>query len=426
MNWPTKEDYNRSMQNLNILAIDEDLHEGRVEMDEIGANPANYGGAKLYNVTYRIELPRPLSWFPSANSLIVRCFCKTPEREPPGDILKRYDLISAFCLDKYKDYPSLLPVKYVKRAIKVYYTNEDTGDITGNEIFPIVKMPFLKVPSLGVFVARNYRSKETMIELCSAWLNMIRDLEIIGMAHGDLDLTNVLVEEDRSNGKPLLRLIDYDNVWIEDLKDREQTEGGHDAFQRPYYKRPYNAEMDRFSALAIYISLRALSFYPELYDRFKANEKDYLLFRRQDYEEIRLGNSGSNRIVQLHKLGIEELKPHLAQLISALCHEDYVPCSLDAVPLPPIKVLWYLPADDKAAEIASVTTKVDSMPAAYGQHTQQPTPFYTATTETATSSAGSSMAEQQRSSAVPFRVARNAASSTGSSMAEQQRAAQQV
>src|SRR5438067_10576091 len=100
MNRPTKEDYDLSMKNLTISAIGEDLREGRVEMDEIGANPSNYGGAKLYNVTYRIELPRRLSWIPSTNklsknNLMVRCFCKTPEREPPDDILERYSRISA-------------------------------------------------------------------------------------------------------------------------------------------------------------------------------------------------------------------------------------------------------------------------------------------------------------------------------------------
>src|SRR5207302_11322506 len=123
-----------------------------------------------------------------------------------------------------------------------------------------------------------------------ALFRMIRVIVAVSMAHGDLDLSNVLVEQ--HNTHVILRLIDYDNTWIPELVGRNQTEHGHENFQHPSFmpphQRPYYAGMDRFSALVIYISLKMLVSHPRLYDDWGANEADRLLLSEQDYQNAGL------------------------------------------------------------------------------------------------------------------------------------------
>jgi hypothetical protein len=149
------------------------------------------------------------------------------------------------------------------------------------------------------------------------------------MAHGDLDLTNVLVEQRGST--LILKLIDYDNLWIPDLAGRPQTEYGHAAFQHPAFfasrTRRYSVDMDRFSALVIYIALDMLAHRPELYNEWHADESEQLLFSEADYAAFQLDTS---HISQLRKLSRSEMRPYSDELIAAL-YEQRMPRSLPAI-----------------------------------------------------------------------------------------------
>jgi len=183
-----------------------------------------------------------------------------------------------------------------------------------------------------------------MQQLCDAWLRMIGELEAASMAHGDLDLSNVLVE--RRGPTLALRLIDYDNTWIPALSGRGQTEHGHQHFQHPAFMppnlRPFAVDMDRFSALVIYISLKTLISQPRLYDQWGADESERLLFADTDYQNA--GQPG-NRIAQLRQISSPDLYPYLDELQAAL-RERRMPRSLSAiapVKLPPSSPDGYRP-----------------------------------------------------------------------------------
>jgi hypothetical protein len=71
------------------------------------------------------------------------------------------------------------------------------------------------------------------------------------MAHADLQHGNVLLVP---TGNALaLRLIDYDGMYVPALAGQRSGELGHPAYQHPQRLREgtYNAEVDRFSHLAI-------------------------------------------------------------------------------------------------------------------------------------------------------------------------------
>src|SRR5947209_953291 len=264
--WPTKDEYDIAIARWTETMWDADLRSSMLDYDNMGIR--RYGGANLYVSIYKID-----HW-------MVRCFCSKPSMQTPIDIRERYRAIDRFCRTQADRVSALIPVIYLEQGITV-----------GTRVLPIVKMPFLAgCPSLGEFLLDAYEDRATMQRLCEAWLSMIREIEAAPMAHGDLDLTNVLVEQRGPN--LTLRLIDYDNTWIPELAGRSQTEYGHTNFQHPSFlpprQRPFNAEMDRFSALVIYISLKTLVAHPKLYEEWGADESDRLLLSETDYQHADL------------------------------------------------------------------------------------------------------------------------------------------
>jgi hypothetical protein len=315
--WPTKTDYERAFTNWQKTIQDAQLRQGTL----VEGKTSILQQARLDNhaCLYRID-----DW-------MVRCFCRTEEGEPPKDIEKRYELFSTFCSRNFSRVSALVPLNYISNGINVEYFEEGTWTSFKEEIRPIVKMPFVAGLSLGTFVVAHHRNGRLMTQLCDAWVRMIGELEAVNMAHGDLDLTNVLVQSDAATLPLQLKLIDYDNTWIPDFKYYRRPEFGHRHFQHPAFygkEDAYNAEMDHFAALVIYISLKALSVAPELYDEYEANDEACLLFTASDYEAERRHSAGHIR--QLLARHVPGLEGYLDELCESL-HSERMPRSLSII-----------------------------------------------------------------------------------------------
>jgi hypothetical protein len=289
--WPTRDAYDAAMLDWHTTLADPELRAGDLARDSFGIR--RYGGAGLYVCVYRIG-----DW-------LVRCFRANPPKQPPDDIMERYAAISAFCRAHTATLPALVPIDYQPEGITVH-----------GQAWPIVKMPFLgDAVSLGSYISRHVRDGARMRALAGAWLHLIAGMEAAPMAHGDLDLTNVLVQG--HDDAPTLRLIDYDNLWLPALQQRRQTESGHEHFQHPAFlppnARPFGPAMDRFSALVIYLALLALIQQPTLYDEWEADESAYLLLLRFDYQRPTLPGG---RIAYLRAL--PGLAPYADALVAAL------------------------------------------------------------------------------------------------------------
>jgi hypothetical protein len=327
--WPNREDYDLAMHNMQENIHDSVIKYGTIISDKTG--PLRYGGANHYVTLYQIGVNNSVE--NKVDHWMVRCFCCDPARrkEPPADILTHYQRIDRFCNAHLFSVSVLVPVYYVDNAISVDFMDRrgDSYVLMDTKVLPYVRMPFIPGPSIGSFVAANYKNSTIMEELCDAWIQMIRDLEGIQMAHGDLDLTNVIVA--RQKPSIILKLIDYDNAWIPTLNGLPQTELGHDNFRHPAFKskqeRPHDQNMDRFSALTMYISLKALAAYPNLYIDCHADEADHLLLTRSDYEQEMC--SAPNNITVLKKVGIPGLNPCLNELSRCLREKhNPIPTSL--------------------------------------------------------------------------------------------------
>lgn len=309
--WPTREAYDAAMLTWRTALADPELRAGELARDSFGIR--RYGGAGLYVCVYRVG-----DW-------LVRCFCANPPKQPPDDIMERYAAISAFSQAYAATLPALIPIDYQATGITVH-----------GQALPIVKMPFLRdaVP-LGTYISRHVQDDARLRALADAWLRLIAGMEAAPLAHGDLDLTNVLVQE--HGGVPTLRLIDYDNLWLPALQQRRQTESGHEHFQHPAYlppqPRPYDPAMDRFSALVIYLSLLALIQQPALYAEWEADESAFLLLLRADYQRPTLPGG---RIATLRTL--PDLAPYVDALVAALQTQTMPPSIVtlaDSIPVAP-------------------------------------------------------------------------------------------
>lgn len=314
--WPTREEYDHAVMSWRQTTRDPDLVSGELAT-VMGTDPRRFGGAGLYVTVYRIG-----DW-------AVRCFCSDVGSacDPPSDIVDRYRAIACFVAEQQAAIPALLPVTVVERGLFV-----------AGAWRPVVKSPWVTdALRLGAFVAEHRGNARLLAALAGSWRRLVSDLEDAPMAHGDLDLTNVLVREEAGAGRPTLRLIDYDDMWIPALDGRAQTECGHEAFQHPAFfrpiphpdpaNRPYGPQMDRFAALVIYLSLLALSLDPRLYADLGASEEDRLLFSRADYERPTLETSA---FALVRKRCGPAVAPYLDELLACLA-ECRMPRSLEAI-----------------------------------------------------------------------------------------------
>jgi len=133
--------------------------------------------------------------------------------------------------------------------------------------------------TLDEFIDRNIFNRSEIIDLANKFLNLVKHLDSLGIAHGDLQHGNIIVQ----NGS--LYLIDYDGIYLPELNGLKTNEIGHPNYQHPsrtIYN--YNSKIDRFSAIVIYLSLLILSINPSLWEEYCNGEN--LLFTQEDYFNI--------------------------------------------------------------------------------------------------------------------------------------------
>src|SRR3989442_14663609 len=85
-------------------------------------------------------------------------------------------------------------------------------------------------------------------------------------------------------------------MWVPALRGRNATETGHRAYQHPERsEQDYGQEIDRFSALVIYLSLAALERDATLWEHFHTG--DNLIFVREDFHQLGRSAIGNNYVV---------------------------------------------------------------------------------------------------------------------------------
>lgn len=247
---PSLDQYNEAVQHPRVAFADPMLRGGMIQTNGLGLPRALGGG---FAITYNISA--------QGSSFAVRVFHKRAT-----GLEERYRSISAEL--------SRAPSPYF-----VQFEYQAEGIVVGGTRYPIVKMEWASGDTLGTYLDANHRNRAAIEVLRRAFRELASALQSRGIAHGDIQTGNVVVDGGR------LRLIDYDGMFVPGMPAGNGSEIGHRHFQHPGRTAvDFGPSMDRFSVICMDVTLAALSERPELYARY-ATTGENILFTANDFRD---------------------------------------------------------------------------------------------------------------------------------------------
>lgn len=233
-----------------LTIVDATLKQGTVQTDALGLP---FGRTGSFAITFKI--------INASKSFALRCFLS----DRPT-IHRRYEAISAYLQNN--------PLPYL-----VDFNYENSGLRIKGETYPILRMQWVDGVPLGLYVQEHHRDAQRMKQLQDRIVTMAQDLEAAGIAHGDLQGGNILVD---STGA--ITLVDYDGMFVPALASLGAIETGHPNFQHPQREQTqlFTDKADRFPLAVIYTALSAIQEDPEIWNTL-AGDEEALLFRSQDF-----------------------------------------------------------------------------------------------------------------------------------------------
>jgi len=244
--WPSARDFAEAIQDPPVVFSDPSLKSLTPALDRFGLPVIASGN---FACVCRMHT--------GGDSFAVRFFTRDP-----GDKEKRYQIIDRFI--SRNNLQCLADFFYKPNEILIR-----------GQRYPVIKMDWINGASLDRFVQENLSKPEVLRFVSEQWVSLVNDLERAGIAHGDLQHGNILVDSTS------LRLVDLDSLYVPEMTGMHSCENGHPAYQHP--KRSalfFNDKLDRFSSLVIYASLMGLATNPALWKQF---HDDNLILKRQDY-----------------------------------------------------------------------------------------------------------------------------------------------
>ena len=250
MPWPGITDYSEAIQNPGLCFKGTDLEAGVVAANRRGM-PLVFSGA--FACVYQVTV--------GGRNYAVRCFTREVK-----DQQDRYNQLSEYLINVLP--PSFVHFEYVERGINV------RGDW-----YPIVKMDWVEGESLSSFVGSKLNEPGTLRRIAAQWRGgPAASLRGLGIAHNDLQHGNVMVQGDGN-----IRLVDYDGIFLPQFRGERSPELGHKNYQHPLRKaEDYDAYVDNFPSLVIYVSLLAIAADPGLWS---FHNEDNLILTQNDYAD---------------------------------------------------------------------------------------------------------------------------------------------
>ncbi|AFY84645.1 protein kinase family protein [Oscillatoria acuminata] len=276
MLYPSLSDYGAAIRNPHIafrkkdpktkqdIVLDPVLVKGHpIEITGPNGMKSPWSAAGGFAVAFKYKTPLPNQVW------AVRCFKKTA-----SDVNLHYQNIS-------KNLQSLKGNSCGSYFVDFLFLDE--GIRVNGKCYPTVRMEWVEGKDLKTYIRDNLKNPQKLRDLAMAWIDLSKTLFNQGIAHGDLQHGNILVID---TGISSLKLIDYDSLYF------CQDGGCKDDFIKgiPDYQHPLRGslskqcrEIDFFSQLVIYLSIIALAESPSLWNRFKLDQSEHLLFSKNDF-----------------------------------------------------------------------------------------------------------------------------------------------
>src|SRR6266852_2426553 len=250
MSYPQITDYQEAVQHPAQAFIDPDLKQGAVAENNLGLPLVMSGGFAL---TYAVTTPR--------RKCAVRCF----HREIPA-IQQKYDATSK-------------KLRSLAIGCFVDFDFQQSGISVRQRVFPIVRMDWVEGDTLGIWLDKNFNNPGALEKARTDFVAIARFLEREGIAHGDIQNGNVMV----ANGD--IKLIDYDGMFVPGMRPGNGSETGHKHFQHPDRRvSDFGPKMDRFSFIALDLSLKAVIEDKSLYSKFREGGET-VVFKANDFAD---------------------------------------------------------------------------------------------------------------------------------------------
>ena len=264
----------------------------------------------------------------------VRCF-----RGYLGDRDQRYRAI--------QEHLKSAPVSYLSQ-----FTYAPEGILVGGNRFPILFMSWIDGPTLDLYISEMLHRPDVLLHLSEEWLRLMTALRASGVAHGDLQHGNIIVEHGQ------LRLVDHDGIFVNRMAGWSASEVGHQHYQHPRRDaRHFDANLDSFSSLVIYLSLLALAERPDLWQE---HHDENLLFTKADF----IDPASSSLFSKIRELGPEHRR--LADVLASAAsgQPGDAPCLLDLVKTKSALPTWMtapenLDTTNKTREVVSTQLPSD-------------------------------------------------------------------
>ena len=252
---PTIPSIRTSVENKNVLVLDDHAKNGTFKRDARGRLIAYAGG---FSVVFPYETAGGDKW-------AFRCW--------HSDVVnskKRYQTIAEAIKKSNLDF--LCEFQYIDNGINV----------DGN-IYPTTRMRWIDGITIKDYICRNRNSKDLLVSLADKFLKMTQSLHAQSLAHGDLQHGNILIDKNNQ-----LYLVDYYSFYCPKLRGEADTVTGLPDYQHPARSRnkAVSEKLDYFSELVIYLSILAIAENPTLLDKYKIGDADRLLFAKEDFSDL--------------------------------------------------------------------------------------------------------------------------------------------
>jgi hypothetical protein len=253
--YPTGVKYREALFDTNRCFKDPALVGGMVTMDNFGM-PKPISGAA--GSVFTVQNANGRRW-------AVKCFTRFV-----ADQEVRYQRISE-------------TLQSVSKPWRVEFEYLHEGVLCEGIWYPVLKMEWVDAASLIPFIENHLWEPTVIADLAEKFMQVVRDLSALNIAHGDLQHGNLLITP---SGE--LKLIDYDGMFVPSLANMGASEKGHMNYQSPTRTmRTWGPYLDNFSAWVIYTSLVAITIDPTLWSLLHNPGDEALLFHHTDYEDPR-------------------------------------------------------------------------------------------------------------------------------------------
>lgn len=322
MQYPSRADYTQAIRDYPQFSLKDRKLSGGNPKRGSDNFPISYSGG--FSCVFPIEV--------DSGTYALRCWIKEVR-----DAETRYQKISDYL--KRIGLPYFVDFDYVPQGVMV----------NGTE-YPITRMEWAEGETLRDFIERNLQDSEVLRTAADEFRKMVKTLHDYQISHGDLQDGNILIK--RNGNRVVLKLIDYDSLFVPTLRGYADSIVGLPEYQHPQRMaggRQADEKVDYFSELVIYLSFRGIAEKPELWNQFKGRTEKGLLFSSEDFK-----NPDTSNIFRALQTASSDVR-HLADILKHFCSATSVEL------LAPLEVVAHLRTKVAAENIAPPTDNLISV-----------------------------------------------------------------